>query len=161
MAIQRNYESEVAAAALDTGVIIEYLSLDMKNPADRKYAAFIEQTIIESARYEVLYISSLSITELLYVLCRNSNWEAAKKTTNELIANFIVLRSPVIEEIAAEIKCKCSISLADCYTLALGKILPIPVYFMKEDEFTPENQNIVKYEFSINLIMLDRNKQPK
>jgi len=152
---ESNSNGHVSAAAIDTGVIIKYLTLNKDDPDDKEQALILEEKILESTDYQVLYISAMTRTELLYVMCRQSTWEEAKEIVELITSNFIVLREPQLEELAAEIKCKCTISLADCYTLAIGKMLQIPVYFIREKEITDQIQDIIKDYFSINLILLE------
>ncbi len=151
-----NNDDQIKAATLDTGVLIEYLSLDKEKTEEKQFLEKLEKTILETDRYRILYIPSIVKTELLYTTCRLKGWKEAKKTIDGFLANFIVLRSPDLDEIAAQIKCKVPIAFADCYTLAIGKFLSIPTYFIKEKEITKKNQEIISEEFSINLKLIER-----
>jgi predicted nucleic acid-binding protein len=149
---------QIKAAAVDTGIIIEYLSLRKEKTEEQKFLEQLETTILESEKYRVLYIPAIVKTELLYITCRLKGWNESQTIINDLLANFVVLRIPDLDEIAASIKCRVPIALADCYTLAVGKYLSIPAYFIKEQELTPENQEILTKELSVDLKVIERPK---
>ncbi len=152
-------DDQIKAATLDTGVLIEYLSLDKEKPEEREFLEQLEKTILETDRYSILYIPSIVKSELLYITCRLKGWKEAKNTIDDFLTNFIVLRIPDLDEIAAQIKCRVPIALADCYTLAIGKFLSTPTFFIKEKELTKKNQEIISEEFSINLKLIERPKR--
>jgi len=61
-----------------------------------------------------------------------------------------------LDEIAARIKCTFPIAIADCYTLAIGKLLSIPTYFIHEKELTKKVHQAISKEFLIDLRMIER-----
>ncbi len=155
MSFPQNNE-QIHGAVIDTGVLVEYLSLDAKNPRDVEFGEQIENTILESHNFEVLYISTLTRVEVLYIICRIEGWKNAKEIINSLTMNFIELRILELDDLAAQIKCECPIALSDCYSLAIGSTLTMPVYFMKERELTKKVQTRVKDHFNAEMIILER-----
>ncbi len=149
-------ESELQGAIVDTGVLVEYLSSEPDIPKDAAFAQYLEETVLESKKYQILYISSMTKTELLYISCRTQGWEKAKSIVKKFLTNFVELHLPEIDELAAQIKCQCPIALSDCFTIAIGSILALPVYFLKERELTDEIQLTIKDTYSVNLIVLEK-----
>lgn len=151
-----NEDAQIRAATLDTGILIEYLSLDEEKPEEEKFLKRLEDTLLETDKYQILYIPSIIKTELLYITCRLKGWEKAKATIDDFLSNFVILRTPNLDEMAAQIKCKIPITLADCYTLAIGQFLSTPTFFISEKELTEEAQQIILEEFSIDLKLIDK-----
>lgn len=149
-------DTQIKAAALDTGVLIEYLSLDKEKPKEKKFLKHLEELLLETDKYRILYIPSIVKSELLYITCRLKGWEEAKTTIDDFLTNFVILRVPDLDEIAARIKCKIPVALADCYTLAIGKFLSTPTYFIRETELSKKVQKIILEEFMIDLRLIER-----
>ncbi len=152
----KSEDIQIKAATLDTGVLVEYLSLDKEKPEEKKFLKHLEDTLLETDKYRILYIPSIVKSELLYITCRLRGWEEAKTMIDDFLSNFVILRVPDLDEIAARIKCKVPIAIADCYTLAIGKLLSTPTYFINEKELTKKVQQIISEEFSIDLKLIER-----
>ncbi|PWI46278.1 hypothetical protein CEE45_17705 [Candidatus Heimdallarchaeota archaeon B3_Heim] len=149
-------DAQIKAATLDTGVLIEYLSLDKEKPKENMFLKHLEEILLETDKYRILYIPSIVKSELLYITCRLKGWEEAKTTIDDFLTNFVILRVPDLDGIAARIKCKVPIALADCYTLAIGKFLSTPTYFINEIELSKKVQKIISEEFMIDLRIIER-----
>lgn len=69
------------------------------------------------------HTSEVNLAEAEYVLCRRVGHEASKsKVDNLRNSNYApVTDSEQVSRIAAQIKCKWTVSLADCYALATAK----------------------------------------
>jgi len=115
------------SVAIDTGVLLELLS---KTELGIKF----NNSIIKAPNIEFLYISPLVEAELIYINCRKKNFIQAKKIIKDFLKPFIIIEEREIRYKAAELKCKFSISLADCYILAVGIENSIPVFMKREDE---------------------------
>lgn len=148
--------AQIKAATLDTGVLIEYLSLNQEKPKEKKFLKYIEELLLETDKYRVLYVPSIVKSELLYITCRLKGWEEAKTTIDDFLNNFVILRVPDLDEIAARIKCRIPIALADCYTLAIGKFLSTPTFFISETELSKKVQKIISEEFMIDLRLIEK-----
>ena len=146
---------QIKAAAVDTGVLIEYLSLNTGKPEEKEFLKYLEYELLETDKYRILYIHSIEKLELLYITCRLKGWEEAKTIIDDFLTNFVILRAPNLDEIAARIKCTAPIAIADCYTLAIGKFLSIPTYFIHERELTNKVQQVILEEFSIDLRLIE------
>ncbi len=99
--------------------------------------------------------TELNVFELLYLLCRKVGREKSKDLIAKLkdsgcLEVFEVSR---LVERAAAIKCERAISLVDCFTLALGEEIEVPVMFaVKERELMRE---IERKPFKIPVIFLE------
>ncbi len=107
--------------AIDTGVLLELLS---KSELGIKF----DNSIIKAPNIENFYISPFVEAELLYIRCRKTNFLQAKQIIKDFLQPFIMIKESEIRYKAAELKCKYSISLADCYIIALGIKKSIPVF---------------------------------
>lgn len=110
---------------LDTGVMVEILEDKQKTLFNHIISGLMRA-----------YITSLSLTELQYVMCRKLGSSEAGNVMEEFISSNLVMPLEIegTGRIAADLKCKFPIAIADCYSLALGKQLGLPVYMRKEKE---------------------------
>ena len=132
--------------AFDTSILLEQL-------LSTKRGIIIKDYVV---RGEIIpYITEITLTETLYVLCRHIGWNRAKEKVKLLVDSgfFIVEDLEHVREHAAQYKCKRRISLADCFTLGLAKYISAPALFtFKEKEIIEENS---KEPFDIEIIFLD------
>ena len=132
--------------AFDTSILLEQL-------LSTKRGIIIKDYVV---RGEIIpYITEITLTETLYVLCRHIGWNRAKEKVKLLVDSgfFIVEDLEHIREHAAQYKCKRRISLADCFTLGLAKYISAPALFaFKEKELIEENN---KEPFDIEIIFLE------
>ena len=128
--------------AIDTGVLLELLS---KTELGIKF----ENSIIKAPNIKKFYISPFVETELLYIRCRKTNFKQAKQNIKDFLHPFIMIEESEIRYKAAELKCKYSISLADCYILAVGIKKTIPVFMKREEEIekiiSPLEKEVIIY----------------
>ncbi len=110
---------------LDTGVLMDIL--DGNN--ESLYNKIIHNSVDT-------YISRISLTELTYVVCRKIGGESGRRVINNLLASNLVkvVSQEEVHNLAAEFKCRYSISIGDCYSLGLAKLMEVPVYFRPEKE---------------------------
>ena len=113
--------------AVDTGILIEILE-------DSDLGKVFYQKVLESLQFQKIYISPLTDTELKYIFCRQSGYKEAKELVLEFLKDFIICSESELRDEAFRLKCNFPISIADCYSLAVGKVLNIPVYMIKEKE---------------------------
>ena len=97
------------------------------------------------------FASEVVSTEAKYILCRKlGEHEASSRMKDISDSGLIEIEplSPIISNLAAKYKCKRSVSLADCFGLALAKSMELPILFarseseilkeMKKDSFDVE-----------------------
>lgn len=116
----------VGSLAFDTSVILELL-----------YSTPHGSKLKEALKTETVHgnISEISVAEVKYILCRRLGGEEAHVRVKNLLDSGYVFThedSELIEH-AAEYKCKRSLSLADCFTLALAKKIDVPALFAKKE----------------------------
>jgi predicted nucleic acid-binding protein len=68
--------------------------------------------------------TEIALCELSYILCRRLSWEMASEKAQNLVQSSIVTVIPthVLWAEAARIKCRASIALPDCFTLAAARL---------------------------------------
>lgn len=101
------------------------------------------------------YTTEIAVTEVKYILCRRLGWEEGCKRVNKLLnSGYIeVYGTGQLVDVAAKYKCGRSISLADCFTLALAKKLDCKALFArKEQELIKE---IDKKPFDVEILFLE------
>ncbi len=82
------------------------------------------------------YCSELALTEMMYVICRRKNWREAIQKKNDLVSSNLVsieATSNLLAE-AALTKCGRALSLQDCFTITLARILGCEALFAKPEE---------------------------
>ncbi len=117
------------AIVLDTSVLLEIL---MRTP----YGVKVTRSIYYG-EYEP-HTTYLNLAESIYILCRRLGYEEAWKRLEILLDSgyFIVHDLSEIYRYIGECKCRFPISLADCTSLSLAKLLNKPILFFKvEEEF--------------------------
>lgn len=79
----------------------------------------------------------------MYVVCRRKNWNQAVQKRDDLFKSNMITVEPasrLVSEAARE-KCERSISLQDCFTIALARVLRCEAVFAKpESELSRELQ---------------------
>ncbi|MBO3839610.1 MAG: PIN domain-containing protein [Thermoproteota archaeon] len=117
----------VGSLALDTSSLLELL---FSTPHGIKLKEALKS---EEAHGNV---STISIAELKYVLCRKLGVEEATIRVRSLLeSGYVVMHDDSeLVEYAAEYKCRRRLSLADCFTLALARKINIPALFARREE---------------------------
>ncbi len=113
------------AIVLDTGVLLDVL--DGKN--ENLYNKIVHNSVDA-------YISRMSLTELSYVVYRKIGVESGRRVVDDLLASNLlkIVSHEGVHDLAAELKCRYSISIGDCYSLGLAKLMGLSVYFRPEKE---------------------------
>jgi len=95
------------------------------------------------------YVNAVTVSEALYVLCRKENWEQAKSFIGEQTRELTVIPSSQVTALAAAFKCKFSIALADCWTLATAKHKKVPALFAFKEAELIDHLDALKAEVEI------------
>ncbi|HUY01256.1 MAG TPA: PIN domain-containing protein [Candidatus Deferrimicrobium sp.] len=87
----------------------------------------------------------VALSECYYILCRKENNQIASKYIDTLMNDIQIISSDQIVKIVGQFKCKFSIALADCWTLATAFALKIvAVFAFKEKELVKNLNDIFK-----------------
>jgi len=132
--------------AIDAGAIIELLF-------QTKGGILLRNALLEEIVYG--YTTEIAITKVMYILCRRFGWEESYKRVDKLInSGYIeVYETGQLVDIAAKYKCERSISLADCFTLALAKKLNCNALFAKKEQELLKEIN--KKPFDVEILFLE------
>lgn len=92
--------------------------------------------LLRAASANALYMTPVNFSELLYVLCRRLGAERATSIARSLLRSGVlhVVSPPGVHARAALCKCRHSIALADCYSVALAQTLGMRAVFHREKE---------------------------
>lgn len=133
--------------ALDTGVLVEYLTASSQGAVVNEYVANMKTD-------ERIHCSLHTISELFYVLCRSKGSKFASDKLKELLESRAVVVHSTLELAlrTGELKCQRAISLADCAVLATAELARCSAVFMKEKEL---EQEISKKRFEVEVLFLD------
>lgn len=132
--------------AFDTGVLLEFFS--GSRAGEVVYRAMRERRVFP-------LITELNLVELHYVLCRKVGFEDASQKVSALVESgcIQVVETGRVSQRAARLKCERSISLADCFTIALGEEMGIPALFARrEKELLTE---LDRRPFEVPILFLD------
>jgi predicted nucleic acid-binding protein len=133
--------------SIDSGVVLAY---------------FLGEALGELVRSAILppkdrtvFCSRTAVSELFYILCRRrGNTFASEAVENFLRTNYVsILSSDEIDIEAGRYKCSRTISLADCYVLAIAKVQNASAVFaQKEAEIAKE---LYRRPFDVKLLFLE------
>lgn len=116
----------------DTGALLEIVS-------GSALGAYAKQLLQSGA--VLAFTSELNIGELRYLICRKAGEKESEETVKNLTQSGYIRVTPVTDFInqASNIKCRRSIAFADCFALALGESMRVPVLFAsRESELVRE-----------------------
>lgn len=132
--------------SIDSGVVLAYL---------------LGEELGEIARDEVLsrerraYCSRVAVSELFYILCRKRGGGFAREAVEALLKSgrLSFVSSDEVDMEAGAYKCARSISLADCYVLAVARVFKSAAVFAKrEDDLSREAK---KKPFDVEVLFLE------
>lgn len=114
------------ALSIDSGVVLAYL---------------LGEDLGEITRDEVLvrerraYCSGVAVSELFYILCRRRGERFAREAAEAILKSgrLSVVSSERVDLEAGAYKCARSVSLADCYVLAVAKVFNATAVFAKRE----------------------------
>ncbi len=135
---------------IDTGVYIEYFQ-----SGKDKIKQFLRDTLFTENSEVKLYGNFVLKSEMFYVLCRLIGNEKAGKRMEEIGKFITYIEDSNVFKLAGQIKCKFSIALADCYSIATGIFMECPVLFMKEGELNEAIIENINEDFNSNINILD------
>jgi predicted nucleic acid-binding protein len=132
--------------AVDTSALIELIYCEALG---QKLKTTLESDVVEA------WTTEIAIAELKYVLCRKIGWTESNGRVNKLLASGYIKIEGTLTLIneASKMKCSRTISLPDCFTLALAqKIGGNALFARREQDLTNEMQ---RKPFEVGIIFLD------
>jgi predicted nucleic acid-binding protein len=132
--------------SIDSGVVLAYL---------------LGEDLGKIARDEILsrerrvYCSRVAVSELFYILCKRREERFARDATEALLKSgrLSVVSWDEVDMEAGAYKCARSVSLADCYVLAVAKVFNAAAVFAKrEDDLDREAD---KKPFDVEMVFLE------
>lgn len=126
----------------DTSALLELLDL---TPSGTMIKDLLASNSLEG------HLSEVSLSEASYVLCRRLGYEHATSKIRALVASgyFEIKQTADILELASKYKCERSLSIVDCFALALGKELELPVLFSKREKELEKEIKIKPFDVRI------------
>ena len=134
------------ALSIDSGVVLAYLLGEESGQIARDEIL---------SREKGVYVSRVAVSELFYVLCRRRGERYAREVVEVLLAGGrpAVASSDEVDIEAGRYKCGRSVSLADCYVLAVAKVLKAAAVFGKrEDDLARE---LRRKPFDVDVVFLE------
>lgn len=130
--------------SLDTGVLTEYFG---GTPLGHKFRKFLERDETE------FFLSPNVLTELYYIGCRQKGRNYAEDIFKTIMnSGFNVVATPEYALEAGRYKCERALSIADCYVLAVAKLMDAIALFKKEKELLRE---IEKRPIDVGIIFIE------
>jgi len=95
--------------------------------------------------------TEVNIAEVRYVLCRRVGEEESKRRVDALISSGYITLHEIsrLVDYASQYKCRRSLSLVDCFTLALAKKMDAPVVFARKEEELLREMSREKFDVEI------------
>jgi len=139
--------------ALDSSVFIAYFLGEETGP-------LVKDKILGDPGHDSS-CSHLALAETFYVLCRERSREFAQQALELLEkTNYVGIReSSDLDYLAAGHKCQRSISLADCYAIALAETIRGSALFVRREKDL--RQEIEKSPFRVPILFLEDIIEPR
>ena len=135
---------------LDTGILISYFTGEKPS-----IISFLDRFIFSEKSYINLHGNQLLKSEIYYIICRMKGIEKAKEVNNKVEEIINIISETNLFEIAAQIKCKYPIAIADCYSIATGIFKNCPIFFLKEEELSDKRIKKIDNEFNSRIYILE------
>jgi uncharacterized protein len=134
--------------SVDSGVILAYLL------GEKRIGGLVRSEILRQGRGGV-YCAGPAVAELFYILCRRRGEKFAHEAVDALLGSGYVqvASSTELDVCAGTFKCERSVSLADCYVLALARLLGAVAIFAKREEDIVKE--MTKREFDVGISFLE------
>ncbi len=137
---------------LDTGIFIEYFKTK-----DNKVKKYLREILFTEDSEVKIYANYILKSEIYYILCRVLGKEKAEELLNEIELFLIFEESKDLYELVGQIKCKFSISLVDCYSIATGIVQSCPILFIEEEELSEDIVEQINRDFKSEILVLNKN----
>jgi predicted nucleic acid-binding protein len=132
---RRNSSGELKSYAIDTGVLMHhYFKKDLDEILKRSL------------------VNEVTISEVLYVLCRVEGLRNALNFISDIAGKIIVPSSNSTALVAGQFKCKYPIALADCWVLATAKVNGVPALFESREEEIVKRLSKIEQEVEIEFL---------
>ncbi len=98
------------------------------------------------------FATEFSLAEIHYIVCRKlGQAESAARIKDLRESDFISIEpiTPTLSDLAAQFKCDRSLSLADCFTLALAKSKEIPVLFARKEKELEKEMKMKPFDIPV------------
>lgn len=135
---------------LDTSVFIAYLVGE-----NSSIISHLDNYIFNEKSDIKLYGNILLKSEIYYILCRMKGIDKADEILKKVEELIYIVEGSNLFHIAAKIKCKYPIALADCYSIATSIVKNCPVLFLKEKELSDEIIKNINSEFNSKIYILE------
>jgi len=117
-----------------------------------------EPPIGDMVRSEILrkgrggvFLAGPAVAELFYILCRRKGREFAREAVEALLWSGYVRvgSSTELDVEAGRYKCERSVSLADCYVLAMAKLLGAAAVFARREHDLAREMSLRKFDVGV------------
>ena len=134
----------------DTGVFIAYFMGESDTLCSlMDQFVFTEHPTVDVIGHDVL------LTEVFYIICRSGGRDRALENMYKMKAIITIVDTQALIENAGWIKCKYSISLPDCFSIATAMLKACPVCFLEESELSTMIVERIKNETGTSIHILD------
>lgn len=84
----------------------------------------------------VFACTELALSELTYILCRKVGWDIASKKADSLVQSTAIHSIPAARlwRAAGRLKCRASIALSDCFTIAAAELVKASALFVQQEK---------------------------
>lgn len=132
--------------SIDSGVVLAYM---------------LGEDLGEVARDEILlrerrtYFSRVAVSELFYILCRRRGEKFAREAVEALVKSgrLSLVSSDEVDVEAGAYKCERTVSLADCYVMAVAKVFHAAAVFGKRENDLVREAG--KKPFDVDVVFLE------
>lgn len=133
--------------SIDSGVVLAYFLGEERGK--------IVKAAILPPKDRKVYSNRVAVSELFYILCRRRSEEFAHEATEALLKSGYIsmISSDELDIEAGRYKCARGISLADCYVIALAKILNITALFARREEDL--KKELAREAFDVKMLFLE------
>jgi len=128
---------------LDTSVLLGYFMSEA-----RDINSLLEAYIFTQESKITLYGHNLINSEIFYITCREKGITEAEMVLKKTKGIMNTISDTWLFKKAANIKCRYSIAISDCYSISLAILQDCPVFFLPEVELSREIVDKINREYN-------------
>lgn len=98
------------------------------------------------------FFTPVTLSEAVYMLCRKEGLRPALDYAAKIVKTSTLVPAERVALVAAQLKCKLPVSLADAWALAAGKVQQVPTLFALREKEVVKNLLLITSETPVSFL---------